>query len=327
MKRNKLTPGIVLVCIGLLLLLVKLNVLHFHWMNILHLWPVFLIIGGINLLLSYYHETWARVLKALVWVGGLCLIFFADFGNRYTFFPHFTIHTRGDNDFDIDDDDDDTTGTHGVVKVDGNSYYHTPYNDSIRTAKLNLEGGGTTYRLADTTSELFAADVKEYSGRYSLTTNTHDSLAVMDFHMRSHHGRFEWDGNNRGNKAVLKLNNKPEWQLSLKAGATDLDFDLSKFKIRTFNLNGGAASFKVKLGQPVASNTEVIVNSGMSDVTVDVPRNAPCVIESKTGLSDNNFDGFTKTGGHYETPGLDFSKPHINIKIKGGLSDFKVRRY
>ncbi|OKS87867.1 LiaI-LiaF-like domain-containing protein [Mucilaginibacter polytrichastri] len=339
MRRDRLTPGVILVLIGAVVLLRNFGYLHFHWSNILHLWPIFLVIGGVNLIFANNRSIWATVIKLTVIVVGVGLLLFGDFGDRNRFFPtfYFNGHHHKDNDdddmdIDLGDDKDDsdstTTNTSDIVKVDGNSFYHTAFAPGTRIARLNLSGGGTTYNLSDTTNDLFAANVKEFSGRYTLKNHTDDSVSVVDFNMNNQHRKsFTW-GDNKANTATLKLNPNPLWDVNIKAGATSLDFDLAKFKVRSLVLSGGAASFSIKLGQPVENNTRVNISSGVSDITVSVPKDAACMINSSTGLSSNNFDGFSNNGDNeYKTPGFDAAKNKIYITISGGLSDFKVRRY
>ena len=53
MKNDKLIPGVILVLIGGAILLANYGYLHFHWWNIFRLWPILLVIGGINLLFAH----------------------------------------------------------------------------------------------------------------------------------------------------------------------------------------------------------------------------------------------------------------------------------
>lgn len=329
-------PGVILVLIGAIVLLRNFGYLHFHWSNLIYLWPVFLVIGGVNLLLSHNRAIWATVVRVTVVVVGICFILFGNAGSKHHFAPtfYFNHHDRDDDDdmdmSDNDDNNDDNdTLKNNIVKVDGNSFYRTSFTSGTKVARLNLSGGGTTYNLSDTTTDLFAANVKEYSGRYTLKNHVDDdSVHVVDFNMDNEHRKhFTW-GDNKSNTATLKLNSTPEWDVNIKAGATSLDFDLNKFKVRSLVLSGGAAAFNIKLGQPVTNNTKVTISSGVSDITVSVPKDAACMITSSTGLSSNNFDGFNNNGDNeYKTPGFDSAKNRIYITISGGLSDFKVRRY
>jgi len=128
---------------------------------------------------------------------------------------------------------------------------------------------------------------------------------------------------------MISLNTHPEWEVHIDAGATDLNFDLSKYKMRDVVLQGGAGQFVLKMGEPLV-NSNITVKTGASDVTIQVPQDAACNIETSTGLSSNNFDqgGFTKKDdGHYETANFASAKNKYYIHISGGVSDFKVHKY
>jgi len=326
MKNDKLLPGLVLVLIGAAILLANYGYLHFHWWNIFRLWPIFLVIGGVNLVFSHNKSPWATIIKISVVVIGLGLLFFGNFGERFNFWPgnHFSFNNN-DYDSNDNDDSDNTDNNKTDVKMIGNGTFNEPYNAGIKVARLNISGGGTTYNLSDTTNQLFSAYTKDgENGRYDLSHSMDDSVYVLDFKMRNHNG-FNWDSEK--NKAAFRLNPNPEWEINVETGATSLDFDLSKFKVKELKLHGGAASFTVKLGMPLAM-TDVEISTGVSGVDISIPQNAACSIETNSGLSDNKFDGFNKTSdNNYETPGFDAAKNKMHIHISGGLSDFKVRRY
>jgi len=317
-------PGLILVLIGGIFLLHNYGYVHVHWMNFLYLWPIFIIIGGVNMIFAHNRSPWASAIKIGVVIIGFGLLLFGNFGSRYRFWPQtYTFDNNND-----DDDDSDSTRNNGVVKVEGNSFFNEPYSADARIAELNISGGGTTYTLNDTTNQLFSANTKEFLGKYEFDRHKTDSTYVLDFNMkqnRLHH--FNWGRNNKSNEAILKLNPNPIWDINVEAGATELNFDLTKFKIRKLKLDGGAAAFNVKLGAPLAS-TNIEVSTGMADVTVRIPKDAACRITTDSGLSSHNFEGFTKKDDDsYETPGFSAAKNKITISIDGGLSDFKVIKY
>ncbi len=330
MKNDKLIPGLVLVLIGAAILLANYGYLHFHWWNVFRLWPIFLVIGGVNLVFAHNKSPWATIIKITVVVVGLGLLFFGNFGDRYNFWPgnHFSWNDDNDDDNnnnnnsdDNDDDDDNKTD----VKAIGNGTFNEPYKADIKVARLNISGGGTTYNLSDTTNQLFSATTRDgKNGRYNLSHSMDDSVYVLDFNMKNHHD-FNWDSDK--NRADFRLNTNPEWEIDVETGATSLDFDLSKFKVKELKLHGGAASFKVKLGMPLAM-TDVDIATGVSGVEVSIPQNAACSIETDSGLSSNEFPGFNDIGDNrHETPGYASAKNKMHIHISGGLSDFKVNRY
>jgi Domain of unknown function (DUF5668) len=333
MRNDKLIPGLILVMIGAIFLLNNFGYIDFHWGNLFHLWPIFLVIGGVNLVFANNKSPWATILKISVVVAGFALLIFGNFGNRYSWWPRYSYHYNNNDDNDDNNDSDDNNDDNndgnkgGIVKVEGSSVFSEPYNAKTRVVRLNVNGGGATYTLNDTTNQLFKANTKEFFGRYELNHHDEDSVYVMDFNMKDNKGdHFNWGGE-KSNTADIKLNPAPEWEINVETGATKLDFDLSKFKLRSLVLKGGAASFTVKVGQPLAT-TNVEVSTGVSEVNIEIPQNAACRIQTDSGLSSTSFDGFTKKDdGHYETAGFDAAKNKIYVHMSGGISDFKVRRY
>jgi len=329
MKNDKLIPGLVLVLIGAAILFANYGYLHFHWWNVFRLWPIFLVIGGINLVFANNKSPWATALKIAVWVIGLGLLFFGNFGERYNFWPG-SHYSWSNNDKDDDDnnnnsDDDDDDDNKSDVKIIGNGTFNEPYKADIKVARLNISGGGTTYNLSDTTNQLFSATTKDNkTDRYNFSHRMDDSVYVLDFKMKDHNG-FNFDSDK--NRVDFRLNPNPIWDMDVEAGATSLDFDLAKFKVRELKIHGGAASFKVKMGMPL-SITNIDISTGVSGVEVNIPKDAACSIETDSGLSGNDFNGFNDIGDNrHETPGYATAKNKMHIHISGGLSGFTVNRY
>jgi len=328
MKNDKLIPGLILVLIGAAILLANYGYLHFHWYNIFRLWPIFLVIGGVNLVFANNKSPWATILKISVVIIGLGLLFFGNFGDRYDFWPRHAFYYHNDdndnNNNGDDDNDDDDNNSKGTIKTAVNGVFNEPYSASLKYAKLKIGGGATAYNLTGTTDQLFSAATGNDAGRYEFTHFMDDSTEVVDFSMKNHHG-FDFDSDK--NKVELSLNTSPIWDVEIETGASSVDFDLSKFKVNELKLHGGAASFKVKLGMPMTM-TDVDVSTGVSQVDISVPQGAACQVETDSGLSDNQIDGFTKTDDdNYETPGYAGAKNKMHIHISGGLSGFTVKRY
>ncbi len=327
MKKDKLITGLILVAIGAAFLLNNFGLIHFHWANIIHLWPIFLVIAGVNLVLSHNEAIWATATKIGVAVIGIGLILFGNFDDNYKYWPgsNFFYHhnmNSNNNDNDNDDSDDNADNTKAVIVGDGN--FSQPYNVNAKNARLDISGGGTLYTLNDTTNLLFKAFSKDKHNKYSFSQYQDDSVYAIDFHMKNKNGL---NLNTDKNQVNFFLNPNPEWQIHVETGASKLNFNLTKFKIRSLELRGGAASFDVKLGKPL-SMTDVDVETGVSGVDISIPKDAACSIETESGLSDNHFEGFNKSDENsYETAGYQNAKTKIHIHISGGLSDFHVKRY
>lgn len=321
----------ILVMIGAIFLLHNFGVINFHWSNLFHLWPIFLVIGGVNLVFANNRTAWATILKISVVIAGFALLVFGNFNDRYRWWPHYYYHYNNhDNDNNDNDDDDDSyddSGNHkgGLVKVGGTNAFNEPYDATVRVARLSINGGATNYNLNDTTNQLFNAVTNEAFGKYELSHHQEDSIYVIDFNMKNKN-HFSW-GNNDSNRVNMKLNPNPVWEIVVNAGATEVNFDFSKFKVSSIKLNGGAGSFNLKLGQPL-TETNINASTGAADVNLSIPQNAACRITTSSAFSSDNFDGFNKTGdNNYETAGFSAAKNKMYIHLSGGFSGFEVKRY
>jgi Domain of unknown function (DUF5668) len=333
MKNDKLIPGTILVLIGAAILLSNYGYLHFHWSNFWRLWPIFLVIGGINLVFASNKSPWATILKISVVIFGVGLLLFGNFGDRYNFWPgwHYGNHYNNDNnnnnnDRDDDDDDDGDAGK-GTPAAAFKGNFNEPYAASVKLARLNISGGATAYNIADTSNQLFSASIKHNINMYLISHSNEDSVYIVNVKMKDHSG-INFDGDD--NEVNMRLNPYPVWEVNVDAGAAAIDFDLSNYKVKEVKLHGGAASFKVKMGMPV-DITNVDVSTGLADVEISIPKDAACSIDSHSGLSGDNFDDnndfIKKSDDTYETPGFANSKIKMYIHIKGGLSSFNVSQY
>jgi hypothetical protein len=313
MKSDKLVPGLILVAIGAAILLANFGYLEFHWDNFERLWPIFIVIVGVNLVLSYNKTPWASILRITVVVVGIGLLLFGNFDNDYYYSSNRHGNTVNVSKGDDDNDDFAVNGT-----------FNEPYTPAVKIARLNISGGAVGYHLSDTTNQLFSANTSESAGRYDFSSSMDDSVHVMDFDMNKH---FRWHFGRNKNRVEFMLNPKPVWEINVNTGASGLDFDLSKFKVRELQIHGGMAGYHVKMGAPEAL-TNIEVNTGMSGVDIFIPQNAACSVETDSGLSGNDFDDVPKVSDdHFQTAGYDAAKTKFHIHISGGFSGFHVKRY
>ncbi|MFI5160604.1 MAG: hypothetical protein ACHQHN_04970 [Sphingobacteriales bacterium] len=213
-------------------------------------------------------------------------------------------------------------GNYGEKRFD--TTYAQPFDPSIQTAKLIINGGTCTYAINDTTSQIMQANALLFHSRYTLKGRQEGSVYDLDLSMRSksktHFGK-------QSDSIGLKLNPAPMWDLSVNTGAAEVNFDLTKYKVRHLKITGSAGAFTIKIGQPV-EQTDVSFQVGAADVTINVPKTAACRIEVNSAMSSNTFDHFDKNDdGSYQTAGYASATNKILIHFTGGISDFKVNRY
>jgi hypothetical protein len=312
MKTGKIVWGMIYIFIGSIFLLDNFTVIDFYWVSVWRFWPVIFILIGINMLLSRFGNQ--KAVPALV--AAITLLTLVLIGYQ---------GSRRNNDsrwisFQFDNDDSENDSTQNVP-----SYFIEPYGGAKR-AELRIQGGATSFKLQDTTSSLFEADVKRPFAKYTLTKSISDSVEVLNFRMRSGEQRWNLD-EMENNETNIRLNLTPVWDIHIGMGAGEAIFDLTPYKVSSIKFEGGAASFEAKIGslQPL---TNVTVETGVANVEIDVPSESGCRIVVDSGLSSKDFIGFIKqTDGTYQTSNYSTAAKKINISLKGGLSSFEVRKY
>jgi len=314
MNRDRLNWGLVLLFIGIMWLLSNLGFISFYWSSLWRFWPIFLIILGVNLLVP--RQGVGNIISVVATIAALVFIGFQSSHPRNDWNRGATVY---ENDEDIPADREDRGE---IRKAD----FVSPYESHIKTANLEIKGGAVEYKIAGETDDLFKAETKSAFAGHVLQSSVRDSVADLSFRMKNVKKK-EWNLDENENSAEIALNVKPFWNIRVDVGAGAVDFDLSKYKIAKLDLKGGAASFEAKLGNPIGV-CEISAESGVASVEIEIPKEAPCRIEVKSGLSSKEFPGFIKQDdGSYITEGFQESGNRYLINLKGGLSSFSVQRY
>src|ERR1700744_6302681 len=161
MKNDRLIPGLILVLVGLIILFDNLGYIDFDWSELWHLWPLFLIVAGVNLVFAHSRSPLTTVLKVVVVIGAFLFVIvrYGDFGPRTGMHNNFVWHHRDQDNNDSDDDDNDndndgtmreshdTTGDKGIVMPGGLRDFSFPYTADAKTAELNINGGASDYKI------------------------------------------------------------------------------------------------------------------------------------------------------------------------------------
>lgn len=319
MKLDRVIWGVLLLFIGGVLLLENFNVIDFYWRNVWNFWPIFLIILGVNILFNKNNSQTGNVISLGILIITLCFLFVKGQDKPE---GRFWWGNNNKNHIEVDIDDDEnadfTTSTFAEPFVAG---------DETKKNILEISGGGTSFDLKGSTDSLVSASVKRKNSSFALIKNTTDSVNTITFKMKGKNNRNNWSIGDGGNDVNLRLNTTPTWEMNLKLGAGQINFDLTDYKVRTFNFDGGAAELDVKLGN-LLPITDINVKTGVAEVKISIPEGSGCRIKTKTGLSTKDFDGFNKISeGVYETSNYQSSTKKVFINFDGGLSSFEVNRY
>ena len=306
MKPSHIFWGLLFVGLGLLVLINNFTTIFMDWATIWKLWPLTIVLIGLSILVKHqYGKSAIAGLAALV----LALAIFASFKTATHFFS---------NDLNIDFGD-------GALHEYGTSEFYESYDSTLSFATLNFDAGAGTFRITDTTHNLITAITEGHKNNYKLRRLDTDSSSIVDFDMGDK-AIFRF-GKDYKNKVDISLNSTPVWEMNFDVGAASMDFDLTKFKTKKIDVDMGAASINIRLGN-LYPEIKLVVDAGASDINIFIPKESGCEIVTDGALSSKHFNDFEKIDSdNYETENFNDAANKIHIDIECGVSSISVERY
>ncbi len=169
------------------------------------------------------------------------------------------------------------------------------------------------YRLGD------SAEIREPAGdAYALDISSGDGQG------------FDFDflpfGSDGGQFVELTLADGIAWSLDINIGAASADIDLGQTVLRALNVDAGASSLDITVGEVVAGgDAEVTIDGGAGDYNLRLPSELDITLETDNALSSTNVaDAFRDEDGIfvYEGGGND-----LRVNISTGVSSVEVDLY
>lgn len=298
MRAGRLFWGALFIVVGAFLLLERLNIFTFEWDFGWNIWPLALVLLGIALLVKNQP---IRVISAVL--GAVVLAFFLlsvlsfnwPFGGRSA----------------------------GQAPV--SQEFMEPFDPAVQHASFSLDAGVGTFIISDTTAHLVAATTRSDFARYDLAVERDSGRAEARLTLKG--GNVRLHGSRGANRAEVRLNEAPAWNIDVDAGAAKVEADLTPFIIEKVNVDVGASSLQLKLGAR-AERSEVSVDAGASSIKISVPESTGCEVTIDAPISSKHLPGFQRFGeGVYRTDNFDSSDRKIFITIDAGVSSIRVTRH
>lgn len=307
MSYKKIFWGIVLIAIGILVMLKNLNLIWFSWHSLWALWPVLLILWGISVLPV---KDYIKLIISIVAVAiGIVVVSTQPEINTFGFQWH-----RNNHNWQIKYDTDST------FKSDEN--YSEPFDKSIKEGTLYLDAAAGRFILGDSTDNLYDFEKSGSNTHYQTSVEKDSTSAIIRLKLK--------DGTiNTGNggESHIKLNLKPTWDINFGVGAADMQMDLSKYKVRSIKLDGGASSIYLKLGD-LNEDQKIKISAGASSIHILVPKSRACEVRTNTVLSSRELTGFNRIERHlYRTNNYNTAKIKSYIDVDAAVSSLNVEQY
>jgi len=298
MKTSRLFWGLFLLTIGVLVLLEKTGVFVAQWNVAWKFWPVALIFWGIALLIG---GNVIRLVAAAVAALVLGFVLVSLFNMTW---------------FD---------GEWNNAPITETQEMNESFDPSIKQATFTMESGAGSFSIGDTTAQLVNVKTESSFGTYRLERDQDAEGVRVSLELDGNHAA--WPPGRIRNQVEVSLNPVPVWDVRLDVGATKLNCDLQAFRVNRLQVNAGAASIHLTLGdrQP---ETSVEIDAGASSIVLRVPASAGCEVHLDAPMSSKKLPGFTREGdGRYVTDNFESATQKVHVGVDAGVSSVNVERY
>lgn len=305
MKYSNVFWGVILVVLGVLFILKNLSIIYFSWSDVWSLWPVLLILWGISILPI---RSGFKLLLSFLAVLIAIWVMFERNGGTHIYWHH--------------DHDGEEYSDKWKDRKWSDQQIAEPWNPDIQKVRLEFEVAAGTFEIKDTTGELFEFFHEGNIGPYEMKVSGLEDERRIKLELNETNikvGKVK-------NFAEISLNTTPVWDIDIDAGAARIKLDLSQFIVDNLDIDGGASSLDIRLGDK-ADNLTVNIDAGVSSFTLRIPESAGCEMETESFLTSRNFKGFEKIeSGRYRTDNFDDSEKKIYINIDTAISSIKIIR-
>lgn len=329
---------IVLIALGVFFLLINLGFIQdysFNWSGVFQLWPLFLILIGLNIVVKQAPQPIGGMLSALVGLAAIGI-----FGYVLLF-----------------GEDNPTLNRFGIINSPAQyqieEINYAPSN--IETASIEIDFGavgGDVAALIDS-KNLIAGEIF-YVGDLVFETNTSGSHAEVYLNEKSE-GWFwlnpnNWNFGEESSRWRLGINPTVETELRLDSGAGSVNYDLAELSLSYLNVDGSAGSANVTLPNgvydvdydqgagslnmtlPENGRSTIEIDGGAGSITLYLPESMDARVEVDGGAGSFNPDsrfiqvsGDDNDEGIWETENYNNADDRIELFIDQGAGSITIR--
>ncbi|HOG47632.1 MAG TPA: toast rack family protein [Anaerolineae bacterium] len=305
-RRPGLVGPAILILIGGVLLLGNLGMLRFDWWQLWRLWPVVLILLGLDILAR--HSRWGSALLAVVLVallGGLFYMLATGPGPARPLFESMANVTRVACEVNED--------LAGAKQVD---------------VSIRMGLGSLRIKALDDSPRLMEGALSYPQGwqaprvSYSVTGDR----GVLSLESRGTHGLVLPFGRVAdGESWTVDLSREVPLDIDVEAGASSSVLDLSRLRLGELRVKGGVGRMEILFPSEGRQMTARI-DGGVGEIVARIPEGVAARVTVRGGLGSTSFSSrFTSLGGQtYETPGYASAANRLDLYVEGGVGSLHV---
>lgn len=268
-----------------------------YWLS--RLWPVWLIVAGLDIVLSRRKRWFGWVLLGLV----VTIVSGAIWGGQTLW---------------------NSVNAPGIHVGSGQSTPVTYMREDAKEAEIRLSPGIAQLMVDATSSDESLADGTVYSPPgLQVRTNLErlGARAILSVSQRDaggiNLGTFEaqpWD---------LHLSPKLPLRLTVDGGVGRSNLDLRDLQVTNLSVKSGVGETEITL--PAAGKLVGTIDAGVGRIVVRIPRSMGAQIRTSTGIGGVRVQGtFEQNGRTYLTPGYAQSANQADLSINGGIGSIEI---
>jgi hypothetical protein len=296
MTTGRLLGGAILILLGGLLLAANYGYVDWgFFVSLWYLWPLLLIIVGVQLLFGRRQPWLAALLTLVIIAAGLALVVFGD--ETGSWFPSGQVET---------------------TQIDG------PSTDGVREAEARIDVGAARLILGPGSKRTTVTGTFESRRTPTIDHQTSDDRYRLQV---SQEGGWYFFPSNLGRDELnLELATGIPWKIDVNTGAADVDIDLSDVTLADLTIDAGASSVDLTVGRDVIeSGASVLVDGGAGSYHVRLPEELDIRLNVDAGVSSVDVDsGFRRSGDDYRHEG---DGNELQVRLKAGVSSVTVELY
>ena len=294
-ERNSLVGPILMVGAGILFLFNNLGWVDWSiWESLLRLWPLLLIIGGLDMIIgrrSALGGVAVAIIAVVLLVGGVWVVN-ADIARP-------TVMVSGESvAFPTDG------AQKAVVKI------------SLSTGELRLEDGAAAANVLDGKIQnpkgerIKEGNVREGDTLYTTLTVRESTSSILPSSSRNN----LWD---------LHLNQEMPMTLAVSTGVGESTLDLRRLTLTGLDLNIGIGTTTVAL--PRQGDFSGEISGGIGRTVIRVPADLAVRLNISTGIGGKSVPAsFRKEGDTYASPAYVTAGGGVELDVSGGIGAIQV---
>ena len=295
-KRVSLVGPAILIIVGVVLLLNNMGWTAISVWDLLRLWPILLIAGGLELLFGQ-RSTLASVVVLVVMLailgGGLWLL----------------VNSRPSGDLLQGQEISQSLSGATTAEVDIGFGVGTLRVGPLSNPDKLILGVADLYRGEELESDF---QVSDGTARYGLWSQGNWSVPFVGWE-----GDKTWD---------LDLNRDVPMRLDIDAGVGDASIDLERMNLTGLRLNMGVGRMTVIL--PMRGDFEAMVDGGVGELVVKVPEGMALRVSATAGLGTASVPpGYAHDGDVYTSPGFEKADNRVDLMVKAGIGRVVVQEH